>query len=71
MSSNYRPLPLAGIVLQGGIPVGGLAIPADHPDEFIYEFNQKYEAIGLRAKSLSLPSFSSPQTNPSPDNPDS
>jgi hypothetical protein len=48
-----------------------LAIPADHPDEFIYEFNQKYEAIGLRAKSLSLPSFPSPQTNPSPDNPDS
>ena len=71
MSSNHRPLPLAGIVLQGGIPVGGLAIPADHPNEFIREFNLSYETIGLHARLLSLPSYPSPQTSPSPNNPDS
>ena len=71
LSSNHRPLPLPGVVTQRGIPVGALAIPPDHPDEFIRDFNRSYETIGLHASLLRLPSFPSPQSEPSPDNPDS
>lgn len=49
MSSNHKPTPLSGVVTQRGIPVGGLAIPQDRPQEFIEAFLQQYQSLGLGA----------------------
>lgn len=50
VSSNRKPQALSGVILQKGIPIGGLAIPSENSDEFIRVFCLEYQALGLDAK---------------------
>jgi len=47
VSSNYHPLPLGAVVLEDGVPVGGISIPAGDEKEFIREFRERYGGVGL------------------------
>jgi len=47
VSSNHRPLPHPAVVLERGIPVGGISLPSENPDAFLAEFQQQYGFAGL------------------------
>lgn len=47
VSSNHRPLPHPAVVLERGVPVGGISLPADNPEAFFVEFQRQYGTVGL------------------------
>lgn len=47
VSSNHRPLPHPAVVLELGVPVGGISLPADNPEAFFVEFQRQYGTVGL------------------------
>ena len=47
VSSNHRPLPHPAVVLERGVPVGGISLPVDNPEAFFVEFQRQYGTVGL------------------------
>ena len=67
-------MPLSGVLLHNGKPVGGLAIPVEASAEFIDNFNQRYASVGLSARLLEpaqdvvVDDNAPPQSHPNPHN---